>query len=67
MDKNNHPKYLNEFHREQMEQGLKQIAAWAKKPLTFEQKREQQKMLDEQRAKREASEKNLFAIYFCGL
>ncbi|MFC4676287.1 hypothetical protein [Dysgonomonas termitidis] len=55
MDKNNNPEYLNEFHKEQTEQGLNQVAAWAENPMTFEQKLEQQKMLDEQRARREAN------------
>jgi hypothetical protein len=55
MDKNNKTEYLNEFHKEQTEQGLNQVASWRKKPWTIEQALEQQRMLDEQRAKREAS------------
>ena len=46
--------YLNDFHKQQTEQGRRQTMLWSRKPRTIEQVRAQQTMLDKQRAAREA-------------
>lgn len=42
--------YINEFHKQWMERTRQSITSWSKQPASLEEKKEQQKRLDQQRA-----------------
>jgi len=45
--------YINEFHKQWMERTRLSVEYWSKHPLSLEEKREQQRRLNQQRAIRE--------------
>ena len=45
--------YLNEFHKAWIEKTRQSIASWSKQPASFEEVRQQQERLNQQRAIRE--------------
>lgn len=50
--------YINEFHKQWMERTRQSIASWSKQPASLEEKRQQQKRLNQQRAIREGKSKS---------
>lgn len=55
--------YINEFHKQWIESTLKSITSWQKQPISLEEKKKQQEMLNQQKAVREGKfeELKLFA------
>lgn len=49
--------YINEFHRQWIENSLKSIASWQKQPASPEEAKKQQAMLNRQRIARESKQK----------
>lgn len=45
--------YINEFHKQWIENTLKSITSWQKQPISLEEKKKQQEMLNRQRDIRE--------------
>ena len=45
--------YINEFHKAWIEKTRQSIASWSKHPASFEEVRQQQERLNQQRAIRE--------------
>lgn len=45
--------YFNEFHKQWIESTLESIISWQKQPISLEEKKKQQEMLNRQRAIRE--------------
>ena len=45
--------YINEFHKQWIESTLKSITSWQKQPISLEEKKKQQEMLNRQRDIRE--------------
>ena len=45
--------YINEFHKQWIESTLESITTWQKQPISLEEKKKQQEMLNRQRAIRE--------------
>ena len=45
--------YINEFHKQWIESTLESITSWQKQPISLEEKKKQQEMLNRQRAIRE--------------
>lgn len=50
--------YINEFHKEWMEKSQKTVESWKKHPMSLEEAKKQQEMLNKQRAIREGKSKN---------
>ncbi len=50
--------YINEFHKEWIESTRQSIESWKKQPISVEDVRRQQEMLDQQRAIREGKLKS---------
>ena len=48
--------YINEFHKQWIETTLQSIESWKKQPISLEEKKKQQEMLNHQRAIREGKE-----------
>lgn len=51
--------YINEFHKQWIESTLKSITSWQKQPISLEEKKKQQEMLNRQRDIREGKLKKL--------
>ncbi|RGN35802.1 hypothetical protein DXB65_09745 [Bacteroides oleiciplenus] len=50
--------YINEFHKEWIERTRQSIASWSKQPVSPEDVKKQQEMLNKQRAIRESKLKS---------
>lgn len=46
--------YINEFHRQWIENTLESLATWKKQPMPLEEKKKQQERLNRQKAIRKA-------------
>ena len=50
--------YINEFHKQWIESTLESITSWQKQPISLEEKKKQQEMLNRQRDIREGKLKS---------
>lgn len=50
--------YINEFHKQWIESTLQSIESWKKQPISLEEKKKQQEMLNQQKAIREGKLKD---------
>ena len=55
-------KYINEFHKQWMEASLASIESWKKQPISLEDVKRQQEMLNRQKAMRESRLKSMHKL-----